>query len=130
MNAATLHRIVDDPATDRASLAGRLILLGTQMLKLAGEVSRRGASGGEPRDAALLLVLGRLCARQGLWGKAQSYLEASIAIEPSWSAHHALAQLQEKLGNAEAAHSHARESLAIAIAQLRQVTGGRRRTPL
>ena len=84
----------------------------------------------EPRDAALLLVLGRLCARQGLWGKAQSYLEASIAIEPSWSAHHALAQLQEKLGNAEAAHSHARESLAIAIAQLRQVTGGRRRTPL
>ena len=44
MNAATLHRIVDDPATDRASLAGRLILLGTQMLKLAGEVSRRGAS--------------------------------------------------------------------------------------
>ena len=52
MNAATLHRIVDDPATDRASLAGRLILLGTQMLKLAGEVSRRGASGGEPRDAA------------------------------------------------------------------------------
>ena len=84
----------------------------------------------EPRDAALLLVLGRLCARQGLWGKAQSYLEASIAIEPSWSAHHALAQLQEKLGNAEAAHSHARESLAIAIAQLRQVTGGRRRTAL
>ena len=84
----------------------------------------------EPRDAALLLVLGRLCARQELWGKAQSYLEASIAIEPSWSAHHALAQLQEKLGNAEAAHSHARESLAIAIAQLRQVTGGRRRTPL
>jgi HemY protein len=84
----------------------------------------------QPRDAALLLALGRLCARQGLWGKAQSYLEASIAIEPNWSAHYALAQLQDKLGNAEAAHRHSRESLDIAIGQLRQVTGGRRRTPL
>jgi HemY protein len=84
----------------------------------------------EPRDPALLLALGRLCARQALWGKAQSYLEASIAVEPTWSAHYALARLQEKLGNAEAAQHHARASLEAAIAQLRQVTGGRRRTPL
>jgi HemY protein len=78
----------------------------------------------------LLLTLGRLCARQGLWGKAQSYLEASIAIEPTHSALFALAQLQEKLGNAEAAHRHSRESLELAVGQLRQLTGGRRRTPL
>lgn len=84
----------------------------------------------QPRDAGLLLALGRLCARQGLWGKAQSYLEASIAIEPTWSAHYALAQLQHELGNADAAHRHSRESLDIAIGQLRQVTGGRRKTPL
>ena len=36
-----------------------------------------------PDDAALLLTLGRLCAQQELWGKAQSYLDASIAVEPT-----------------------------------------------
>jgi len=85
---------------------------------------------GQPRDAVLLLTLGRLCARQGLWGKAQSYLEASIAIEPTRSALFALAQLQEKLGNAEAAHRHSRESLELAVGQLRQLAGGRRKTLL
>ncbi|MGQ0525657.1 MAG: heme biosynthesis HemY N-terminal domain-containing protein [Betaproteobacteria bacterium] len=84
----------------------------------------------QPRDAPLLLTLGRLCARQGLWGKAQSYLEASIAIEPTWSAQLALAQLHEKLGNAEAAHRHARASLDLAVERLRQATGGQRQMPL
>ena len=84
----------------------------------------------QPRDAVLLLTLGRLCARQGLWGKAQSYLEASVAIEPTHTALFALAQLQEKLGNAEAAHRHSRDSLELAVGQLRQLTGGRRKTPL
>jgi len=65
-----------------------------------------------------------------LWGKAQSYLEASIAVEPTYTAHLALARLQEKLGNAEAARRHHRESLELALAQLGAVTGGRRRTPL
>lgn len=84
----------------------------------------------QPQDAALLLVLGRLCAHQELWGKAQSYLEAGIAIEPTYSGLFALAQLQEKLGNADAAHRHFRESLELAVGQLRQLTGGRRKTPL
>jgi len=83
-----------------------------------------------PRDAALLLTLGRLCARRELWGKAQSYLEASIAIEPTYTAHVALAQLQERLGNADSARRHYRESLELAVGQLRQITGGRRRMPL
>jgi len=83
-----------------------------------------------PDDATLLLTLGRLCAQQELWGKAQSYLDASIAIEPSYSAHLALAQLHERLGNADAARKNYRESLDLALAQLRTVTGGRRRTPL
>jgi HemY protein len=83
-----------------------------------------------PDDAALLLTLGRLCADQGLWGKAQSYLDASLAVEPSWSAHLAAARLQERLGNAESARRHYRESLDLALGQLKAVTGGRRRTPL
>jgi len=36
-----------------------------------------------PQDAGLLLSLGRLCLNQSLWGKAQNYLEASLALEPS-----------------------------------------------
>lgn len=36
-----------------------------------------------PQDAGLLLSLGRLCLQQSLWGKAQNYLEASLALEPS-----------------------------------------------
>jgi HemY protein len=83
-----------------------------------------------PRDAALLLTLGRLCAEQELWGKAQSYLEASIAIEPTHTAHLVAARLQETLGNADAARRHHREALDLALAQLRETTGGRRRTPL
>lgn len=93
----------------------------------SGDVLRRieraeGWLQAHPRDAGLLLALGRLCIRQGLWGKAQSYLEASIAIEPTWSAQLALTQLHEKLGNPEAANRHARESLDLAIERLRQTT--------
>lgn len=83
-----------------------------------------------PRDAALLMTLGRLCAHQELWGKAQSYLDASISIEPTYTAHLALAQLNEKLGNADAAHWHYRSSLELALEQLRETSGGRRKTSL
>ena len=81
-------------------------------------------------DAALLLTLGRLCADRGLWGKAQSYLEASLAIEQTYSAYLALARLQERLGNADTARRHYRESLDLLLAQFKSATGGRRRTPL
>jgi HemY protein len=83
-----------------------------------------------PGEAALLLTLGRLCARQELWGKAQNYLEASISVEPLYSAHLVLAQLHDRLGNTDAARRHYRESLDLAVNQLKQMTGGRRRTPL
>ncbi len=83
-----------------------------------------------PRDAVLLLTLGRLCARQELWGKARNYLEASLSVEPTYTAYLALAQLDDQLGNTDAARRHYRASLDLAVAQLRQSTGGRRRTSL
>jgi HemY protein len=83
-----------------------------------------------PRDAVLLLALGRLCSAQELWGKAQSYLEASIAVEPTYSAHFALAGLHEKLGDAEAAQRHYRQSLTLALSQLDAASGGQRRVPI
>lgn len=82
------------------------------------------------RDAPLLLALGRLCAQAGLWGKARNYFEASIAVEPSHTAHLELAQLSEQTGRAEEAASHRRAALDLALAQLRTVSGGRRRTPM
>jgi len=48
-------------------------------------------------DAGLLLSLGKLCLHQGLWGKAQSYLDASNSVNPSSAAYTALGQLAEKL---------------------------------
>lgn len=47
-------------------------------------------------DASLMLTLGKLCLHQELWGKAQSYLEASISLQPSRDAYTALAHLAEK----------------------------------
>jgi len=83
-----------------------------------------------PGDAVLLLTLGRLCGQQDLWGKAQSYLEASVAVEPTYTAHFELARLQEQFGNADVARRQYRAGLDLALAQLQAVTGGRRRTPL
>ncbi len=83
-----------------------------------------------PDDACLLLTLGKLCAYQGLWGKAQSYLEASISVEPTTTAHRELAKLHEKIGQNEASNVHYRKSLDLAVRQLHDITGGRRKTAL
>ena len=56
-----------------------------------------------PNDATLLLALGKLCAKEKLWGKAQSYIEASLSVEPSRAAHAAYAQLMDKMGKPEEA---------------------------
>ena len=61
-----------------------------------------------PDDASLLLALGKLCAAEKLWGKAQSYIEASLSVEPSRAAHAAYAQLMEKMGKPEEALSYNR----------------------
>jgi HemY protein len=71
-----------------------------------------------PGDGALLLALGRLCARLSLWGKARNYLDASLSIEPTYQGHLASAQLHEQLGNPDAAQKHYRDSLNLAIARL------------
>jgi HemY protein len=76
-------------------------------------------------DAPLLLALGRLCAQQELWGKAQNYLEASVSMDPTHAAHMALGELNERLGNSEAAQRHFRESLRLAVARLKQLDRAR-----
>lgn len=66
-----------------------------------------------PRDAALLLVLGHLCREKQLWGKAQSYFDASLALKPSRAAHVALAQLLDQLEQAELANRHYRAAALL-----------------
>jgi HemY protein len=80
-----------------------------------------------PRDGVLLLTLGRLCAHQGLWGKARSYLEASLSIEPSHSAHLELGRLLEREGKPAEAAAAYQEALQVTLEQLKQHAGGRRR---
>ena len=69
---------------------------------------------GHARDAALLLALGKLCMRQQLWGKAQSYIEASLALEPTHDGHMTLAALMEQLGKPNEAVQHFRRSAELA----------------
>ena len=71
-----------------------------------------------PNNAQLLLTLGKLCTYCELWGKAQNYLEASLSIESSDTAHFALAQLNEKLGKHELAMSHYNKGLELTLKQL------------
>jgi HemY protein len=64
-------------------------------------------------DANLLLSLGKMCVRLSLWGKAQSYCEASISVTPTAAAHIALAKLLESRGESEAAYRHYRLSTQL-----------------
>ncbi|MDR0529213.1 MAG: hypothetical protein LBG69_06365 [Zoogloeaceae bacterium] len=57
-----------------------------------------------PQDSALLLALGKMCERQKLWGKARSYLDASLSIAPCRAAYLALARLSDSLNDKEAAN--------------------------
>jgi len=65
------------------------------------------------RDAQLLATLGRLCAHAELWGKARSFLEASLSFEESRAARLDLARLAERLGQSEAAARHYRKAAEL-----------------
>lgn len=66
-----------------------------------------------PRDANLLLALAKLCSAQALWGKAQNYLEASLALAPSADAHVRMAELRASAGQVADACAHYQKALAL-----------------
>lgn len=82
-----------------------------------------------PGDPQLLLALGELCMHQELWGKARSYLEASLAVEPSHSAYVQLGRLLERIGKPEEASQAYRRGLDLTLGQLKLSTGAARRVP-
>ena len=65
------------------------------------------------RDAQLLATLGRLCAQAELWGKARSFLEASLSFEESRAARVELARLAERLGQSDEAQRHFRRAAEL-----------------
>ena len=69
------------------------------------------------QDAGLLLALGKLCMHQKLWGKAQSYLNASISLAPSHAAYTALGQLAERLGKPDEASRYYQNAMGLTKVQ-------------
>ncbi len=67
-----------------------------------------------PNNAAALLTAGRLCLRNKLWGKARSYLEASLNAQPTAEAYNELGNLLERMNETEAAAECFREGLRLA----------------
>ena len=70
-----------------------------------------------PRDHMLLLALGRLALAEQLWGKAQSYLEASLSIQPTMCAHAELCRLFRAISRDDDASEQQARALAIALQQ-------------
>lgn len=68
-----------------------------------------------PHDASLLFALGKLCAYQELWGKAQSYLEASLSQTASRATHLELARLFDRIGREPDANLHYRAATDQAL---------------
>ncbi len=70
------------------------------------------------QDPALLYALGILCQREQLWGKAQTYLEASLALDDDYRTHVALGELFARLGRNDDANAHLAAALKLALAEL------------
>ena len=73
------------------------------------------------QDATLLAALGKLCERQQLWGKAQTYYEASLALDNVWQTRVALGELLVKLGRNDEANAQLAQALKLAIAELNTI---------
>ncbi len=66
-----------------------------------------------PEDAWLNLALGRLCAREELWGKARHHMIRSLEIEPSVGGYDSLGQLLERKGELEISMACFRNALRV-----------------
>jgi len=66
-----------------------------------------------PEDASLHLALGRLCAREELWGKARSHMIRSLELQPSVGAYDSLGQLLDRRGELDLATACFRNALRM-----------------
>jgi len=69
-----------------------------------------------PQNPYLLLALGKICLNLSLWGKARTYFEACIAIQPLPETYLKLARLLEKqMRDSEAAAEYYRQGLHLLV---------------
>jgi HemY protein len=68
-------------------------------------------------EPLLLLTLGRVCAAEKLWGKAEEYLQLALRRQPSVAAHTALGELYEVLDRVEDAAVQFRQAVRLATAE-------------
>jgi len=87
-----------------------------QLTTAEGWLKTRGDNPG------LLITVARLSMRNELWGKARSYLESAIAIQPRADAYQIYGELLTQLGETENAATAFRQGLAL-------MTGGVSLTP-
>jgi HemY protein len=66
-----------------------------------------------PEDARLHLALGRLCAREELWGKARYHMIHSLELEPTVAGYDSLGQLLDRQGELELAMACFRNALRM-----------------
>jgi HemY protein len=102
----------------------------SDLVELYGECSLSDATrqleqaerwlGAHNDDATLLQVLGTLCERAQLWGKAQTYFEASLALENRWRTHLTLGEMLGRLGRADEANAHFVAALRLATDELQR----------
>jgi HemY protein len=70
------------------------------------------------KNEDLLLALGRICIRAKLWGKAQSYLEASIGVKPMAASCLALAELLgDQLQQKDKASKYYKQGLELCLTE-------------
>ena len=69
--------------------------------------------GDHPNDGPLHLALGRICAREELWGKARYHMIRSLEISPSVTGYDAFGQLLERQGELETAMACFRNALRL-----------------
>jgi HemY protein len=107
-----LRELIDETADVAAiRLYGELVLPDplVPLDRAEGWLRRR------PEDADLLATCARLCLRAELFGKARSYLEASLARRPSAENSLILAELLEQLGDQAAAGRWLRHAAGLAV---------------
>lgn len=69
-----------------------------------------------PEDPVLLLAAGRLCVRNELWGKARSYFETALGLNPTPELWHELGKLLTLTGDESAASEAYQKGLTLGYA--------------
>lgn len=75
-----------------------------------------------PHQAMILLTAGKLCTQLKLWGKARSYFDASLSIQPQADTYLQMAQLLEQTNDIDLAQKHYKLGLSFCLDSKRKLS--------